>query len=210
MPKLGAVLDWRKASAEGGEDGARRLRPRSTRRPRATPTRAARASCRRSIRRRWRTSSRSSRRSTPEEAALARQVAAELSPAELRAWFDELQQCSVPDAVAKIRALHRPAKTEVRRDRPAVQRPALPRLDHRGGRRAGRERGSGDRRDRARSTRPPRASRRGSARCRSATTTASTTTARRSRRASRRSGCASRRPIRTASSARRSTSPSPS
>ena len=41
----------------------------------------------------------------PEEAALAREVAAELAPAELRAWFDELSKLSVPDAVQKIRSL---------------------------------------------------------------------------------------------------------
>ncbi len=41
----------------------------------------------------------------PEEAALAREVASELAPAELRAWFDELAGLSVPDAVAKIRDL---------------------------------------------------------------------------------------------------------
>ncbi|HTR55005.1 MAG TPA: hypothetical protein VMJ10_30175 [Kofleriaceae bacterium] len=41
----------------------------------------------------------------PEEAARARQLAAELSPAELRAWFEELSALSVPDAIAKIRSL---------------------------------------------------------------------------------------------------------
>ena len=41
---------------------------------------------------------------TPAEAALARQIAAELSPKEMRAWFAELSALSVPDAVAKIRA----------------------------------------------------------------------------------------------------------
>ena len=41
----------------------------------------------------------------PEEAILARQVAADLDPAELRAWFDELSWLSVPDAVARIRSL---------------------------------------------------------------------------------------------------------
>ena len=40
----------------------------------------------------------------PTEAALARQIAAELSPKEMRAWFAELAALSVPDAVAKIRA----------------------------------------------------------------------------------------------------------
>lgn len=42
---------------------------------------------------------------SPEEAALAREVAAELAPAELRAWFDELSKLGVPDAVQKIRSL---------------------------------------------------------------------------------------------------------
>ena len=41
----------------------------------------------------------------PEEAALAREIASELQPAELRAWFDDLAALSVPDAVAKIRGL---------------------------------------------------------------------------------------------------------
>jgi len=41
----------------------------------------------------------------PEEAALARDVASNLSPAELRAWFDELSKLSVPQAVQKIRVL---------------------------------------------------------------------------------------------------------
>lgn len=42
---------------------------------------------------------------TPDEAQLARAVAADLSPAELRAWFDELEKLSVSEAVEKIRAL---------------------------------------------------------------------------------------------------------
>lgn len=42
---------------------------------------------------------------TAEEASLAREVAKELSAAELRAWFDELSTLSVPDAVAKVRKL---------------------------------------------------------------------------------------------------------
>jgi hypothetical protein len=42
---------------------------------------------------------------TPEEAALARAAAAELSPADLRAWFDQLSAMSVPEAVARVRAL---------------------------------------------------------------------------------------------------------
>lgn len=42
---------------------------------------------------------------TPEEAQLARAVAADLAPVELRAWFDELRKLSVPQAVQKIRVL---------------------------------------------------------------------------------------------------------
>ena len=42
---------------------------------------------------------------TPDEANLARATAAELSPADLRTWLAELTQLSVPDAVAKIRAV---------------------------------------------------------------------------------------------------------
>lgn len=41
----------------------------------------------------------------PNEAALAQEVAANLGPAEVRAWFQELRTLSVPDAVAKIRGL---------------------------------------------------------------------------------------------------------
>ena len=42
---------------------------------------------------------------TAEEGAMARAIAKELSPAELRAWFNELLAMSVPDAVAKIRSI---------------------------------------------------------------------------------------------------------
>jgi hypothetical protein len=42
---------------------------------------------------------------TPAESALAQEVARDLSPVDLRKWFDELEALSVPDAVAKIRAL---------------------------------------------------------------------------------------------------------
>lgn len=41
---------------------------------------------------------------TSEEAALAREVAKDLSPTEVRTWLDELRGLSVPDAAAKIRA----------------------------------------------------------------------------------------------------------
>lgn len=40
---------------------------------------------------------------SPDEASLAREVAGQLSPAELRAWFDELGKLGVDDAVKRIR-----------------------------------------------------------------------------------------------------------
>lgn len=43
----------------------------------------------------------------PDEATVSRAIAAELSPAELRAWFDELRALTVVEAVAKIRAIMR-------------------------------------------------------------------------------------------------------
>lgn len=42
---------------------------------------------------------------TPQEATLAREVAKQLSPAELRGWFDDLMKLSVADAVERIRGL---------------------------------------------------------------------------------------------------------
>jgi hypothetical protein len=42
---------------------------------------------------------------TFRESMLARALAAELSPAELRAWLAELRTLSVPEAVAKIRGV---------------------------------------------------------------------------------------------------------
>jgi hypothetical protein len=42
---------------------------------------------------------------TPQEGQRARAIAADLSPNELRGWFDELSKLSVPEAAAKIRAL---------------------------------------------------------------------------------------------------------
>jgi hypothetical protein len=42
---------------------------------------------------------------TFRESMLARTMAAELTPAELRTWLSELGDISVPDAVAKIRSV---------------------------------------------------------------------------------------------------------
>jgi hypothetical protein len=42
---------------------------------------------------------------TFRESMLARALAAELTPADLRAWIAELQTLSVPEAVARIRSV---------------------------------------------------------------------------------------------------------
>jgi len=42
---------------------------------------------------------------SPEDRALAQEVAKDLGPAELRAWFDELSKLSVSDAAARIRTV---------------------------------------------------------------------------------------------------------
>ena len=98
VPKLASVLDWRKASAEGQAQREQPALDVTTASEAATETamppldpkamshfiaiQSALAS---------------------DEAALAREVASQLSPAEMRAWFAELSALSVPDAVAKIR-----------------------------------------------------------------------------------------------------------
>jgi hypothetical protein len=97
MPKLPAILDWRKAEpktskvttedhgpSEPSTDGSIELPP-------LDPKAIAHFIAIQSV-------------LTPAEAALARQVAADLSPAEVRTWLAELTALSVPDAVAKIRS----------------------------------------------------------------------------------------------------------
>ncbi len=42
---------------------------------------------------------------SPDEAALAREVAQDLAPAELQAWFTELVALSIPQAVVRVRAM---------------------------------------------------------------------------------------------------------
>lgn len=97
MPRLAAVLDWRKAQpsaaasdtqaseAESAEDDASEPPPLDPKM--MGHIIAIQAAL------------------PPNEAALARQLATELTPAEQRAWFHELTALSVPDAVAKVRSL---------------------------------------------------------------------------------------------------------
>ena len=53
---------------------------------------------------------------TLRESMLARALAAELSPADLRAWLAELREMSLPDAVAKIRGFLRTVTSEAASD----------------------------------------------------------------------------------------------
>jgi hypothetical protein len=104
MPKLGAILDWRKAVPEAKQieatATARESKPDSETKNELPPIDPKAMSHFIAIQSAL----------GPNEAALARQVAAELSPTELRAWFAELSALSVPDAVAKIRAFTEKAK----------------------------------------------------------------------------------------------------
>jgi hypothetical protein len=99
LPSLGAILDWRKAAPERKQIEATATvadehEPAVDANAELPPPDPKMMSHFVSIQAALK----------PEEAALARQVAAELSPAEMRAWFAELSALSVPDAVAKIRA----------------------------------------------------------------------------------------------------------
>lgn len=97
MPKLGAVLDWRKASPMAQlpttpAPGAKPVVTAPSEIPPLDPATMAKVIAIQSA-------------LTPAEATRARQLAAELSPTELRAWFDELSALAIPDAVAKLRTL---------------------------------------------------------------------------------------------------------
>jgi hypothetical protein len=94
MPQLAAILDWRKAQpkADPQAQDAAPASAQSTALPPLDPKMMGHFIAIQSA-------------LAPGEAAFARQLAAELSPAEMRAWFDELAALSVPDAVTKIRPL---------------------------------------------------------------------------------------------------------
>ena len=99
MPKLGAILDWRKAVPESTNTAAAatsesptHAEPVATEHPPIDPATLVKVMAVQA-------------QLKPAEAALARQLGAQLSPAELRAFFDQLASLSVPDAVAKVRSL---------------------------------------------------------------------------------------------------------
>ncbi|MFT3693967.1 MAG: hypothetical protein QM831_12560 [Kofleriaceae bacterium] len=96
MPSLGSMFDWRKAApiAEAKpalEETTSASKPKTTSLPPIDPKNMAHFIAIQAA-------------LSPSEAALARSLAGELSPVEVRAWLDELAPLSVPDAVAKIRA----------------------------------------------------------------------------------------------------------
>lgn len=101
MPQLGEVLDWRKATpapskqpklASGDAIAGDASTSSTDALPRLEPQTMAHFIAIQSA-------------LEPEEAAMAREVASTLAPAELRAWFDELSKLSVAQAVQKIRVL---------------------------------------------------------------------------------------------------------
>lgn len=101
LPGLAGIVDWRKAAALADAEAVPvpRKRDGTTRRRTSTqpafpPIDAATLAHFTAIQAAL----------TPEEAALARSAAAELEPAELRSWFDELAKLSVPDAVQRVRS----------------------------------------------------------------------------------------------------------
>ncbi|MDQ3368477.1 MAG: hypothetical protein M3680_23875 [Myxococcota bacterium] len=97
LPDLGSVLDWRKASPQKQITDETSNTKQSVDAKSAETALLAPATMAHFI------AVQSALK--PEEAALAREVAGDLEPAELRSWFDELSKLSVPDAVAKIRTL---------------------------------------------------------------------------------------------------------
>jgi len=99
---LSSVLDWRKASAEGQQKQAALDVTTATEAPTATDSGEALPPLDPKTMSHFIAIQSAL---APKEAALARQVAAELAPAELRAWFKELSAMSVPDAVVKIRGM---------------------------------------------------------------------------------------------------------
>lgn len=105
VPGLGAVLDWRKATPEA-QASVERTQPktRPTPKPSPAPTPASERDSALPIDPTSMAHFIAVQAGlTPEEAAIAREVASQLSPAELRTWFDALSALSVDDAIAEIR-----------------------------------------------------------------------------------------------------------
>lgn len=96
-PKLAEMLDWRKAARASGTtdaSGSKANEPVPAT-PAMPPLDAATMAHFVAVQATL----------TPDEGELARELASELAPAELRAWIDELSKLSVPDAATKIRTV---------------------------------------------------------------------------------------------------------
>jgi hypothetical protein len=94
LPGLGSVFDWRKAANSGAaKKSAEKTEPAA---PAATlPLDAAAMGRILAIQAELQ----------PDEVAFLKEVAKDLTPEQLRAWFDELSNVSIPDAVTRIRGL---------------------------------------------------------------------------------------------------------
>ncbi len=104
MPDLGAVFDWRKAAEKSKAEAPAQVVLKAAAQPApAAETRSATqppldlAAMAHVIA--------IQAALEPNEVAYVKEVAKELSPAELRGWFDELSKLTVPQAVAKVRTL---------------------------------------------------------------------------------------------------------
>ncbi len=108
MPNVGEMLDWRKAAKSSSNNDSEK-KPTKERLGPPTENEGAGASAEQSASLPPIDAATMAHfisvqsMLTPEESALAREVAAELKPAELRAWFDELSKLDVAEAAAKIR-----------------------------------------------------------------------------------------------------------
>jgi hypothetical protein len=108
VPGLGALLDWRKAAPVKQLDSAEPEVVKSAkpiRAVKATPAPAADATLPPMDSAALAHFAAVQSALTSEERDLAREVAANLTAAELRTWFDELSALSVPDAADKIRKI---------------------------------------------------------------------------------------------------------
>ena len=109
MPNLAALIDWRKAVPDAADsDEAVSSRPRASVKRHKIAATAERETVAELPPLNPETMTHFmavQAQLSPVESALAREVAADLAPAQLRAWFDELSKLSVAEAVARVRAL---------------------------------------------------------------------------------------------------------
>jgi hypothetical protein len=106
LPNLAALFDWRKATpalpASNDQSAPKRAKAASMTRPEPTTASVELPPIDPKMMQHFIAIQAAL---TPEEAELAREVAKDLSPVQLREWFDSLGKLSVPDAVAMIRSI---------------------------------------------------------------------------------------------------------